>query len=196
MHLDLQTRRLRLRSLDASYAEAVAGFLADNAPHLEPWEPARSPSYYTVSYQRELLLEDADLMKLGQLCKAWIFLDDRLIGSVAFNNIIRGAFLSCHLGYRLDRREWNKGYMTESVRAMIAFAFERLGLHRIEANVMPRNGASLRVLRKLGFYEEGLAYKYLKINGVWEDHLHMVLRNEKLEASEAKPSDGPVPRTG
>ena len=58
------------------------------------------------------------------------------------------------------------------------FSFEELGLHRIDANIMPHNIASLGVVRRCGFVEEGLARKYLKINGVWEDHLHMVKLNE------------------
>jgi ribosomal-protein-alanine N-acetyltransferase len=53
-------------------------------------------------------------------------------------------------------------------------------LHRIEANVMPRNLRSRRVLAKLGFAEEGLARQYLKINGVWEDHIHYVMFNDDL----------------
>ena len=91
-----------------------------------------------------------------------------------------GAFLSCYLGYKLDKDEINKGYMTEAVKKGVEVVFNELGLHRIEANIMPRNKASLRVVEKLGFYNEGLAYKYLKINGKWEDHIHMVLLNENL----------------
>lgn len=54
--------------------------------------------------------------------------------------------------------------------------------YTLEANIMPRNRASLKVVEKLGFYNEGLATKYLKmINGKWEDHIHMVLRNTELE---------------
>lgn len=59
--------------------------------------------------------------------------------------------------------------------------FTKLQLHRLEANIMPRNKRSLRVVEKLGFYNEGLAEKYLNINGQWEDHLHLVLRNPALE---------------
>lgn len=64
---------------------------------------------------------------------------------------------------------------------MIAIAFRDLELHRIEANIMPHNKASLRVVEKQGFQFEGLAKKYLKIDGKWEDHIHMVLLNEEME---------------
>jgi ribosomal-protein-alanine N-acetyltransferase len=123
-------------------------------------------------------------MERGQLVKLWLCKTeepDRVIGSVAISNIVRGVFLSCHLGYRLDEAEQGKGYMTEAIREMVAYAFQKLGLHRIEANIMPRNTASLKVTEKLGFYHEGLAKQYLRINGKWEDHIHMVLLNEEME---------------
>ena len=74
--------------------------------------------------------------------------------------------------------------MTEAIEAVVDYAFRELRLHRIEANIMPRNAASLAVVRKLGFHEEGLALRYLKINGKWEDHLHMVRLNEDMEQDE------------
>ncbi|WP_278244288.1 GNAT family N-acetyltransferase [Caldisalinibacter kiritimatiensis] len=95
--------------------------------------------------------------------------------------MVRGPFLSCFLGYKLDKDEVNKGYMTEALKMGIDIAFNELKLHRIEANIMPKNEASLRIVKKLGFYEEGVAKKYLKINGKWEDHIHMVLLNEDIE---------------
>jgi len=70
--------------------------------------------------------------------------------------------------------------MTEAIQKGIEIMFNEFGLHRIEANIMPGNKPSLRVVEKLGFYNEGLAYKYLKINGKWEDHIHMVLLNESV----------------
>ena len=88
--------------------------------------------------------------------------------------------ISCHLGYKLDKDEVNKGYVTEAIQKGIDIMFNELKLHRIEANIMPKNKCSLRVVEKLGFYNEGLAYKYLKINGKWEDHIHMVLLNDKV----------------
>ena len=72
----------------------------------------------------------------------------------------------------------NKGYATQAVAAVVRYAFETLRLHRIEANIMPRNKASRRVAEKCGFREEGASPRYLKINGVWEDHIHMALLNE------------------
>jgi ribosomal-protein-alanine N-acetyltransferase len=71
--------------------------------------------------------------------------------------------------------------MTLAIKQTVDFAFNTLSLHRIEANVMPHNIASLKVLEKNNFNKEGLAKKYLKINGKWEDHIHMVLLNELID---------------
>ena len=104
----------------------------------------------------------------------------RLIGSIALSNIVWGCFLSCFLGYKLDGDYTNNGYMTQAIKAVSRYAFDTLCLHRIEANVIPRNLSSRRVLEKCGFHNEGLSKSYLKINGVWEDHIHMVLLNDAV----------------
>jgi [ribosomal protein S5]-alanine N-acetyltransferase len=180
----LMTSRLSLRSLTAAEAPDVLAYLMKNRAFLEPWEIQRDSDYYTLEGQIRLLKDDEAKIQSGQLFKLWLYTlgeNGRLIGYAAMSNIVRGAFQSCHLGYKLDENERNHGYMTEALSAMIEYAFVKLELHRIEANIMPRNRASLKVVEKLGFYHEGLAHKYLKINGVWEDHIHMVLRNEAME---------------
>lgn len=100
---------------------------------------------------------------------------------MGLNNIVRGCFHSCFLGYKLDQDFLNRGYMTEAVRAAVDYAFGPLALHRVEANIMPHNQASLRVAEKCGFQPRGWPRRYLCINGVWEDHLHMVRLNAAME---------------
>jgi len=177
------TDRLTLKVLDENYANVVLSYFIRNKDYLKKWEASRDEEYFTLNYQKKELKNEKEKMKDGLMYKFWIFKkeNDKLIGSIAFNNIVRGCFQSCHLGYRLDVDEINKGYMTEGLNAAINFAFEKLELHRIEANIMPRNKASLRSVEKFRFYNEGLARKYLKINNKWEDHIHMVLLNEKIE---------------
>ncbi len=178
-----ETERLILGILDKSYAAAVLEYYIRNREFLEEWEPQRDEEFYTKEFHERQLENDLTGIKNGTLCRLWVFKKDceaRAIGSISFNNIVRGAFLSCYLGYKLDKDEINKGYITEAVQKGIDIAFNELKLHRIEANVMPKNVRSLRVLEKLGFYNEGKAYKYLKINGKWEDHIHMVLLNDRL----------------
>ncbi len=178
------TQNLILRTLDAADALKVLEYFDRNRAFLRPWEPERGEEFYTANYHRELLEAEQAEMDAGRMVKFWLFRKDepeRVIGSLAFNNIVRGCFLSCFLGYRLDAQETGRGYMTEAVLRGAEIMFNECGLHRIEANIIPRNAASLRVAAKAGFTSEGLARKYLKINGVWEDHIHMVLLNRDLE---------------
>jgi len=178
------TSRLLLRTLDPSHADLVLDYFVRNRTFLAPWEPDRTEDYYTAAWQRELLSFDQRSMEEDQLYKVWVSPKaepERIIGSVSLGNIVRGAFQSCHVGYRGDQDELNKGYVTEALEQLVSVAFGEMKLHRLEANIMPRNGASLRLVEKIGFQPEGLARKYLKINGVWEDHVHMVLLNEAME---------------
>lgn len=75
------------------------------------------------------------------------------------------------LGYWMGAPFARQGYMTQALKIIIPFTFHRLEMHRIEAACLPRNTPSRGLLQKLGFVEEGLARRYLLINGVWEDHL-------------------------
>lgn len=178
-----ETERLILKISDNSYAELVIDYYLRNKSFLEEWEAVKREEFYTNKYQEEQLGEELSNIENKRSFRLWVFKkddDNRIIGSVGFNNIVRGAFLSCHLGYKLDKEEVNKGYITEAIQKGIEIMFNEFGLHRIEANIMPKNKRSLRVVEKLGFYNEGLAYKYLKINGKWEDHIHMVLLNDKV----------------
>lgn len=177
----ITTKRMKLQMIDETYTDQVLAFVARNQTYLKEWEPLRTEDFYASSVQQEMLRDEAAKNQEGSLCKYWLFLDGQIIGSVALSNIVRGVFQSCHLGYRIDEQEQGKGLMTEAVEAVVNHAFKNLRLHRIEANIMPRNQASLRVVQKLGFQNEGTSRKYLKINGKWEDHIHMVLLNEEME---------------
>lgn len=179
-----ETERLILKVLDKSHAQQVSDYYLRNKHFLEEWEAVKNEEFYTIKYQEEQLDKELAVIENNGAFRLWLFKKedrDRIIGSVGFNNIVRGAFLSCHLGYKLDKDELNRGYITEAITKGIDIMFNEFGLHRIEANIMPKNKRSLRVVEKLGFYNEGLAYKYLRINGKWEDHIHMVLLNEKLK---------------
>lgn len=179
--MKITTKRMTLQMIDDTYTDQVLAFTVRNKTYLEEWEPLRTGDFYAYSVQQEILQDEAAKNQEGSLCKFWLFRDGRIIGSVALSNIVRGVFQSCHLGYKIDEQEQGKGLMTEAVEAVVDHAFHELHLHRIEANIMPRNQASLRVVQKLGFQNEGISSKYLKINGKWEDHIHMVLLNEEME---------------
>ncbi len=90
---------------------------------------------------------------------------------MTLNNVRRGVTQAVALGYWLGAQYTGRGLMTEAVCAAATFAFDRLRLHRIEAACLPHNAASIAVLERAGFTREGLARRYLKIDGVWQDHL-------------------------
>jgi ribosomal-protein-alanine N-acetyltransferase len=94
---------------------------------------------------------------------------------------MRGAFMNAHLGYWIDGEYQGQGFATEAVGNALALAFGALGLHRVQAAVMPHNAASLRVLAKLGFRKEGECARYLQIAGRWEDHHLFAMTREEWE---------------
>lgn len=179
----LETDRLLLKSSNCSFAEMLVQYYNKNRIFLELFEPQREDSFYRTDEQISIMQNEICLQNEKLSFRFYIFLKESpnsIIGSVALNNIVWGSFLSCFIGYKLSEDYLNRGYMTEAVRRIIDFAFDDLKLHRIEGNVMPINEPSLAVLRKCNFINEGYAPKYLQINGIWEDHIHMVLLNENI----------------
>ncbi|WP_195268991.1 GNAT family N-acetyltransferase [Eubacterium sp. 1001713B170207_170306_E7] len=179
----LFTDRLVLRRSEAALSELVTEYFIRNAAFLETWDPVHDSAFYTEAYQRKALEKDLEIFLQGQGLRYWLMTENEteIIGTFSFNNIVMGPFCSCFLGYRLDEKRQGQGLMTEALGKGIELAFGPLGLHRIEANIIPRNKASLRVAEKLHFRNEGLSPRYLKINGRWEDHIHMILLNEEME---------------
>ena len=179
-----ESDRLILRSLSVKDAGEVYDFRTRNAEFFKQWSPEYPPDYFSREFHCKNLIQiEADVLK-GTLVQFGVYLKSdqkRIIGSVVFSNIIMGPFKSCYLGYRIDKDEINKGYATEAIIAGCEYMFKEKKLHRIEANIIPGNTASIKTIEKAGFTYEGLSKKYLKINGVWEDHLHYVLLNEEQE---------------
>lgn len=102
-----------------------------------------------------------------------------IIGQLGLGEISRGAFQSCYLGYWIGASFARQGYMTEAVQLAMRHAFTRLKLHRVEANIVPRNRASKALVEKLGFRYEGTAERYLRIAGRWQDHEHWAMTIEE-----------------
>jgi [ribosomal protein S5]-alanine N-acetyltransferase len=144
-----------------------------NREHTGPWDPVRDESFYTEAGQRlELDLDQRSWAAGNAYAFAVLEIDagDRLIGRVALANIVRGPWQNATLGYWIDERSGGRGHATRAVRLALRFAFEHAGLHRVQPAIIPRNDRSVRVAEKVGFRHEGRALRYLKINGVWEDH--------------------------
>jgi ribosomal-protein-alanine N-acetyltransferase len=180
--IELHTKRLILRTLEPSEENArlCVEYWQRNSEHFNAWSTRMEESFFTIEVQIAKLQREKNLRAQDNTYRFWMFEQsdpNYIIGDAALSNIVRGAFLSCHLGYKTDHARLNKGFMTEALTAIRHFAFDSLRLHRIEANIMPRNHRSRRVIEKLGFINEGISQRYLKINDVWEDHLHFVSLN-------------------
>ena len=122
--------------------------------------------------------------------------DGRLIGVFSLSEIVRGVFQNAYGGWRVGAEFIGQGLATEGVRGMLDVAFAEpplgLGLHRVQANVIPTNLPSLRVADKAGFRREGLAQRYVQINGQWQDHVMFAKTNDEhvFEFVENRPFTG------
>jgi [ribosomal protein S5]-alanine N-acetyltransferase len=177
----IETPRLLLTLGAPETAARYATFAVENDDHLARWEPPRPEGYFSEAYWYRRLERNRDELALGGSVRLGVFRrgapEGPLLGHVNFSQIVRGGFQSCFLGYSLDRRCVGRGMMTEALEGAIPFVFDQLRLHRIQANYIPTNERSGRVLRRLGFVVEGYARDYLFIGGAWRDHVLTALVN-------------------
>ena len=169
-----------IRPLAAEDAVSLLQLQTDNQRFFEKFSMGRSEKFYTVDAQLERIKIYEEDSKNDQSYMFGIFkMDGQLIGTINLFQVLRGSLQSAFIGYFLDKKHNGKGYTTEAVKLLVDYAFKELGLHRIEAGVMPHNIGSIRVLEKSGFHKEGLAVKNVKINGKWEDHQVLAIINPK-----------------
>ena len=109
--------------------------------------------------------------------------DDELAGVININEIVWGVFCCGYLGYYAFVPYNGRGYMTKGLSAVLADAFARRGLHRLEANIQPDNESSRRLVQRLGFRLEGFSPRYLKLAGRWRDHERWAITVEEWKRS-------------
>lgn len=140
---------------------------------LMPWEPTWPRDDLTKASFRRRIRRYLRDMREDVAYPFFIFNadNDGLIGGLTLSNVRRGVAQTCALGYWIGEPYARSGYMTAAVRAIIPYVFKTLQLHRLEAACLPCNEASVGLLKKSGFKEEGYARRYLRIDGKWQDHL-------------------------
>ncbi len=161
---------------------------------LTKWEPSRlagapDPTTSMSAFAARCRARDRE-HQLGTGYGFGIFVGSRLCGEINLNGIQLGPFQNGYVGYWIDQACAGFGYTPEAVVVVCRFAFESLHLHRLQVAIIPRNTASRRVAEKLGLRDEGVALRYLEINGEWEDHVRYAItaeewveRREELAAS-------------
>ena len=159
------------RVIRADAAELIAANLASQDYHL-PWVTSfTDQTGFDSWFARGLTGPNIGLV-------AREVASNNVVGVVNINEIVAGAFQSAYLGYYGMLNFARTGLMTEALRAAVGYAFNELGLHRLEGNIQPRNTASIALVRRLGFRQEGLSPRYLRINGEWRDHERWALLSD------------------
>lgn len=183
--LRLEGRRVVLRPLTMTDFDAWQEVRRRNKAWLTKWEPRPSLGHPDPVEDRRAFAARCSARdrerELGTGYGFGIFVAGRFAGEINLNTIQRGPFQNAYIGYWIDEAEAGNGYVPEAVVLVLRFAFEELRLHRVQISIIPRNRASRRVVEKLGLRDEGVARRYLEINGAWEDHIRYAMTAEEWQ---------------
>ena len=140
---------------------------------LTPWEPLWSEQEFSKFNFRARIKHYQQQIKNDTGYPFFIFHHEQghLMGAITASNVRRGVAQMCSVGYWIGEHYARRGHMGEALAAITDYAFGNLGLHRVEAACLPSNAASIKLLKRGGFVQEGIARKYLQIAGKWQDHL-------------------------
>lgn len=187
IHTRLEGRRITLRPLDIRDFAAWQRVRRSNDERLTRWEPRR------VSGQPDVVENpDAFAARCSARSREWqlgvgygfgIFAaPSGFCGEINLTSVQRGPFQSGSIGYWIDEAHAGQSLMPEAVVVVARFAFEELALQRVQIAIIPRNHSSRRVVEKLALREEGIALRYLEINGVREDHIRFAITADEWDA--------------
>lgn len=182
MQLVCETERLILKVLNAMDAFQVLTFLSGNKQLFEQYESEKSENFYTMGYIRDMLTAEYNQIIKGCSLRYYIYLKsnpDRIIGTISLSGFRRTPYDSCNIGYKFDRAFHHQGYAFESLCFLLSNIVPQYRIHRVTAYIAPDNWASIRLIGRLGFYYEGTARGYAKVDGKWLDHLQYSLLYHK-----------------
>ena len=168
-------RPLRLR--DASRWRELR---AANRTWLEPWEATPpDPGAPGMPYS-QLVRALSREARAGRGLPFAITYEHDMVGQLSVSGIGWGSLCSANLGYWISEHVAGRGITPTAVALATDHCLLTLGLHRMEVNIRPENAASLRVVAKLGFRDEGVRLRYLHIDGAWRDHRTFAITREEL----------------
>ncbi len=171
-------KRTYLRHPESDDAEEFLALRAASEEFHRPWTPAPLPGVVPNSdsfFAQFLAGAKTERQQRFLVCRSE---DGRILGSINLSEIVRGSFQNSYVGYWIGVEFANQGYMTEALKLAVEYAFESLGLHRLEANIRPENEPSIALVKSAGFELEGYSPRYLKIAGEWCDHERWAIRND------------------
>ena len=179
----LYGKRVMLRPLVAADFPQWTEVRVRNEEWLTPWEPLRAHNLADPTRHRDAFISRCATRdrerQVGTAYGFGLFVDNVFAGEININNVVRGAFQCGVVGYWIDQRHAGNRYIAEGFAVLCRFAFDELHLHRLEICIVPRNTNSRRVMEVLGIREEGIALRYLEINGAWEDHMRYAITAEE-----------------
>ncbi len=168
----MRSTKIMLRPPEMDDFTAWVALRKASREFLAPWEPEWQEDDFTRSAFRYRLhiydkLSDDDR---GQALFAFNA-EQAFIGAITISNIRRGVAQMATLGYWIGAEFARQGLMTQALQLLIPYTQFDMKLHRLEAACLPHNAASISLLKRVGFEQEGYAKSYLKIAGQWEDHI-------------------------
>jgi ribosomal-protein-alanine N-acetyltransferase len=164
---------LLLRPFESRDFEPWAHLREKSRDFLTPWEPTWTADDLTRSAFRRRVRRNEEEIARDEAYPLLIFreADGTLLGGLTLGQVRRGVAQTATLGYWMGEPHAGRGHMGKAVRLASVYAFASLRLHRLEAACLPTNMRSIRLLESAGFRREGLARSYLRINGIWQDHV-------------------------
>lgn len=180
----INSNRVALRWIRTGDADAMYRIYS-NLEVMRYWS---TPPLASLDAARQLVEQIQEDCRREMIMKWGIALrsDDSLIGSVTLFNFNRDSGRA-EIGYALNRECWGHGYMNESLKALLDYAFDVLNFRRIEADVDPRNASSIRTVERLGFKQEGYLRERWHVNGETQDALFYGLLRRDWEARNGVP---------
>ncbi len=151
---------------EGDVASALEIVLA-NRKHLQTYMQWMTPNYSIEDSRKFIIQAIKDRLDKKTLGLALVR-DERIIGSTGFNRLDWNARV-CEIGYWIDHRDEGKGIVTKACQAMIEYAFDELGMNRVEIRCSAENSRSAAVPERLGFKHEGVLRQAEMLNGRQHD---------------------------
>lgn len=182
----LGSGRVGIRLIRRGDAKVLERLLTADRQWLGPWEATHpgglTPQPGSVSL-RPVIKRLRQQFQEGRGVPFVMTYDGEVVGQLSASDISRGALWSASIGYWISSSFAGRGITPVAVALAIDYLFSTVGLHRVEICIRPENGASLRVVEKLGLRYEGRRQRYIHIDGGWRDHESFAVTREEVSGS-------------